>query len=208
MRDQPMREYYAESPLGMDRVRWGPIIGGVAMSLAALLILTILGLAIGFAAFEPGELGTAEFGTAAGIWGIVSALIAFALGGWFAGYTAGLPGNQSGMLNGMMVGVVSIVLMLWFIGSGLSNLLGAVAGNLEAVMQVGQDVAAAPETGAGGAFETAQQNSWVSLAGLLLALAASAAGGWLGGRQHETPVARYSAEERRDIDEQRGRTAA
>jgi len=132
----------ADAPaIGVDRVRWGPILAGVAVALATLLVLTVLGLAVGLAAFQPDEVGARTFGTASAIWGIVSALVAFMLGGWFAAYSAGVTGSGNGTLNGVMVGVTSIVLMLWFVGAGLGNLLGAVAGNLDAVMGVGQQIA-------------------------------------------------------------------
>lgn len=170
--------------IGVDRVRWAPILAGVAVALSSLLVLTVMGLAVGLAAFEPDELGGGTFSTASAIWGIVSGLAAFALGGWFAAYTAGVTGSSNGMLNGMMVGVTAIVLMLWFVGAGLGNLLGAVAGNLDAVMNVGQQVAgtANPAT----VYEQAQTNSWISLAGLLSAVIASGLGGWVGHRERST----------------------
>ncbi|MGE3856549.1 MAG: hypothetical protein AB7G21_06305 [Dehalococcoidia bacterium] len=183
--------------IGVDRVRWGPIIGGVAVSLASLLVLTVLGLAVGLAAFEPDEIGGGTFSTASSIWGIVSALVAFALGGWFAAYSAGVTGSNNGMLNGMMVGVSAIVLMLWFVGAGLGNLLGAVAGNLDAAMGVGQQVTGAADASA--LYDQAQSNSWISLIGLVLALGASGFGGWVGHRERANVFAptRVDAEERR-----------
>jgi len=170
--------------IGVDRVRWAPILAGVAVALSSLLVLTVMGVAVGLAAFEPDELGGGTFSTASAIWGIVSGLAAFALGGWFAAYTAGVTGSSNGMLNGVMVGVTAIVLMLWFVSAGLGNLLGAVAGNLDAVTNVGQQVAgtANPAT----VYEQAQTNSWISLAGLLSALVASGLGGWIGHRERAT----------------------
>ena len=170
--------------IGMDRVRWAPILAGVAVALASLLVLTVMGLAVGLAAFESDELGGGTFTTASAIWGIASGLAAFALGGWFAAYTAGVTGSSNGMLNGVMVGVTAIVLMLWFIGAGLGNLLGAVAGNLDAVMNVGQQVAGTAD--ATMVYEQAQSNSWISLAGLMSALIASGLGGWIGHRERAT----------------------
>lgn len=169
--------------IGVDRVRWGPILAGVAVALATLLVLTVLGLAVGLAAFEPDELGSPMFGTASAIWGIIAAIVAFMLGGWFAAYSAGVTGTGNGTLNGMMVGVTAIVLMLWFVGSGLGNLLGAVAGNLGAVMDVGQQVAGTTDTTV--VFDRAQENSWISLIGLAGAVFASAMGGWVGHRERE-----------------------
>jgi hypothetical protein len=70
-------------------VRWGPIIAGLFTAIATLLILAILGLAIGLTAFEPENTDQRTFGTAGGIWRTFSALVAFFSGGWIAGRTAG-----------------------------------------------------------------------------------------------------------------------
>ena len=76
-----MRPQYAATRVGedvmtvKDRVRWGPILAGLLTTIASMLILTVLGLAIGLSAFEPGE--GDGLGTAAGIWGAVSAVVAF-----------------------------------------------------------------------------------------------------------------------------------
>jgi hypothetical protein len=170
----------------MDRVRWGPIVAGVFTAIASLIVLTVLGLAIGLAAFDPDDLGTATMGNAAAVWGIISAIIAFMLGGYVAAYSGGVTGTDNGALNGVMVGVASIVLMLWFVGAGLGNVLGAVAGNLDAVMQVGSDL-----TGADPAqtYEAARTNSWITLVGLLGALETSALGGVLGHRERSNVFA-------------------
>src|SRR5918997_1682768 len=63
-----------------NRVQWGPIIAGVLTAIATLLILTVLGLAIGASALEPREVGE-SLGVGAAIWGALSAIIAFFLGG-------------------------------------------------------------------------------------------------------------------------------
>ena len=71
-----------------DLVRRGPILAGLATTLATLLVLTVLGTAIGLSAFEPDDAGGTVFTTSAAIWGAVSALVAFFAGGALAGRTA------------------------------------------------------------------------------------------------------------------------
>ena len=51
-----------------NRVQFGPIIAGVLTAIATLLILTVLGLAIGASALEPRDAGE-TLGGAAAIWG-------------------------------------------------------------------------------------------------------------------------------------------
>lgn len=74
-----------------NRVQFGPIIAGVLTTIVTMLILTVLGLAIGASALEPREAGDA-LGMGAAIWGIVSAVISFFLGGWVAAKTAAVAG--------------------------------------------------------------------------------------------------------------------
>jgi len=121
----------AATPLSIttDRVRWGSIIAGLFAALTALVVISVLGLAIGLGNYDAGD-PLRNFGVGAGIWGAVTALIAFFIGGWLAAGTAGVRGRSNGMLNGAMVWVVAIPLLLYMLGSGigsLANTAGSVA---------------------------------------------------------------------------------
>src|ERR671913_1931284 len=70
-----------------DRIRWGPIIAGVVAAFAVLLFLTVLGIALGLSALG-GDDGARTWGTAAGIWGGLTLLVAFFVGGWMAARSA------------------------------------------------------------------------------------------------------------------------
>jgi hypothetical protein len=114
-----------------DLVRWGPVIAGLFAALATLATLTVLGLAIGLSAYDPGDPGS-SFGIGAGIWGAISALISFFVGGWMAGRSSALRGTKSGILNGAMVWFVAIPLLLYLLGSGIGAVVrtaGNVAGS-------------------------------------------------------------------------------
>jgi hypothetical protein len=113
-----------------DMVRWGPVIAGLFAALATLATLTVLGLAIGLSAFDAGDQAS-SFGIGAGIWGAITALISFFVGGWMAGRTSALRGTNSGILNGAMVWFVAIPLLVYLLGSGIGALArtaGSVAG--------------------------------------------------------------------------------
>lgn len=118
-----------------DRVRWGPIIAGIFTALSTLAVLSVLGLAIGASSFDPGDQAR-NFGIGAGIWGALSALLAFGLGGWTAARTAAVAGRSNGLLNGTMVWVVAIPLLLYLLSSGVGSLVntaGRVAGTAATV---------------------------------------------------------------------------
>lgn len=179
-----------------NRVQWGPILAGVITALATMLLLTVLGLAIGASALEPRDVGE-RLGWGALIYGIISALISFFLGGWVAAKTAAVAGPGSGMINGLLVGATSLVLVLWLGGVGVGNALGAVSGNLGDIANFVQDQGVTTQDAQQAADDAQQQaqdvqsyenlrdGAWGTLAGLILPLAASAAGGVVGRNDRE-----------------------
>jgi hypothetical protein len=110
-----------------DRVRWAAVLAGLFAVLATLVVLTVLGLAIGLSTYDAQN--TNAFNIGAGLWGAISALIAFFLGGMLAGRSSALPGHNSGVLNGAMVWIVAIPLIINILGSGIGTLLG-IAGDV------------------------------------------------------------------------------
>lgn len=181
-----------------NRVQWGPIIAGVLTAIAILLILTVLGLAIGASALEPRDAGK-TLGAGAAIWGALSAIIAFFVGGWVAAKTAAVGGPGSGMINGLMVGATILALILWLTGSGIASVVGAVGSNIGDIANVVQDQAQTnpqqaqqaeqqtqqaqqqlQQVDPQQAFETVRDSAWGTLAGLVLPLIAAALGGLLG----------------------------
>lgn len=155
----------------VDRVRWGPVIAGIFAAMATLATLTVLGLAIGLTAFDAGDTNNlGPFGLGAGIWGALSTLISFLVGGWLAARTAAVGGHSNGILNGAMVWFVAIPLLLYALGSGLSGLAktagsiagtavqaGATAAGAAANNPGAQATAAAGVQGAAGALQATAQ---------------------------------------------------
>lgn len=198
-----------------DRVRWGPIMAGLFTALSTLALLSVLGLAIGASSFDAGDQGR-NYGIGAGVWGAISALLAFGLGGWTAARTAAVRGYRNGLLNGTMVWVVAIPLLLYLLSSGVGSLLntaGRVAGTAATVAapvagqatdnpaaQAGaQDAANTAQTTAQGlqaqatdpanqeaAADAIRRAAWGTLASLLFGLGAASLGGYLGARVPHT----------------------
>jgi len=208
-----------------DRVRWGPILAGLFAALSTLAVLGVLGAAIAGSAYDPGDSGRA-FGIGAGIWGALSALLAFALGGWVAARSAAVRGHDNGLLNGAMVWAVAIPVMGYFLASGATRAaetgsnIANTAMQASSRMQSDQQSVASGDAqlasaqspagdgvstggsasatgggsggGAGGnmndpqaqerAADAGARAAWGTLVALLLGLAASAVGGYLGAR--------------------------
>lgn len=180
-----------------DRIRWGPIVAGLVSAIAAMLVLSVLGLAIGLSALKDRADGS-DIASSAAIWSAVSALISFFIGGWVAGRTSAVRKGELGLLNGLMVGAAALTLLLYLTGSGVGNLVGGLGSNIGDIARLGteqvqsgqvnttnaqnqaQDAAQQARDAARKSYDTAKKSAWGTLAGLVLALAASGAGGVLG----------------------------
>jgi hypothetical protein len=192
--------------LRRDRVHWGPIVAGLLTALTALLLLCLLGLAIGLTTLNAGTAATqgappADAGRNSAIWAGVAGIASFLLGGYVAGRTAALFNRGRGALNGALVFMLAVPLILWLAGQGLGTVLGSL-GNFSGALASDPGAALAAQGAAGQAqaaaqsvqpidvaraAEAARNTAWGTLAGSLLGLAASATGGWLGTR-HPTTI--------------------
>lgn len=179
-----------------NRVQWGPILAGIATAIAALLILSVLGLAVGSTALQP-RAADANVATGAAIWGIISAIIAFFLGGWVAAKSAAVGGAGSGTLNGLIVGCAMLALLVWAASTGMGALLGTVSGNIGDIFRLVSGSAAAQQAqqtvSPQDVFNTVKDAAWGTFVGIVLPLIAAALGGWAGHNSYgdvttETPV--------------------
>lgn len=131
------------------RVSWGGVFGGVLVALGFLLLMTALGVAVGVSAVQPGETDAGTLGTGAGIWAGVSLLAALFIGGWVATRVGAIFDGTTGFLEGALVWVVSVLLMLYFAGSGIGLLAGGafrlVGGAAQALGSVVQSSQSAPD---------------------------------------------------------------
>lgn len=125
----------------VDRVRWSAVFAGLFTTISTFILLSVLGIAIGATAFTPGDT-LSGFGTSAGIWSAVSALIAFFIGGMIAARAAAVTGRANGALNGAMVWLVMIPLALYMVSSGIGSTLSALGGVAATGLQVAAPVVA------------------------------------------------------------------
>lgn len=107
-----------------DRIRWGPIVAGIVTAFAVLLFLTVLGIALGLSAIGDENASPQTWGTAAGIWGGLSLLVAFFLGGWLAATAATTLREGDGLLNGFVTGAATLLVLLWLATTAITGALG------------------------------------------------------------------------------------
>ena len=177
-----------------DRVRWGPIWAGLLSAFFALLVLSLLGLAIGATTVNAGAAAQGSINANAGqysaIWAGISAIVAFLLGGYVAGRTAAVHERGWAALNGALVFLLALPILLWLASQGLGALIGnasTIAGGLGINLgQLGATASGAAKsitpTQAQQAADTARNTAWGTLIGVLLGCGASALGGTIGMR--------------------------
>lgn len=100
------------SVLRIRPMSWSGVIAGCIAALGLQLILTMLGLGLGALAVDP--MTEAEPGRGLGIgvivWGILSGIISFGLGGFIASRTATSVNSMSGVLQGGLAWALAAVL--------------------------------------------------------------------------------------------------
>ena len=180
--------------LPTDRVRWGPIWAGLLAAFFTLLVLSLLGLAIGASTVNTGAAvqgsGNQNAGQYSAIWAGISAIIAFLVGGVVAGRTAAVHERGWAALNGALVFLLALPILLWLATQGL----GALIGNANHIANgLGINLGQLSNTATGAAksitpaqaqqaADTARNTAWGTLIGLLLGCGAAALGGTLGTR--------------------------
>jgi hypothetical protein len=192
----------------VDRVRWGPILAGTFVALTALAVLSVLGAAIGLSAYDRGD-DPRTFAAGAGIWGLISMILAFGLGGWVTARSVAIRGGENGLLNGFLVAAVGIPLMLFTLG-GAATLMGHAAtvrygdrtssagiDTYGQATQAGATVRGTDDratdaltTPTGDRREDARRASrntaWGTLIGMVLAIGAASLAGYVGARDDGT----------------------
>lgn len=164
-----------------DRIRWGPILGGIFVAIATQLILSALGTAIGLIG--------ANSGVVTGIWAVVSLLIALFVGSWVAASGCSPMNKKTAMLHGLIFWATTLALSAWLLASGVSGAFGVVASNAGEVLNQAQQpggvnipnqVPNIPTARVEEALDTA---SWYFIIGSLLGLAASLIGASVGAKK-------------------------
>lgn len=117
--------------VAINQVAWGAIFAGVAIGLITQLLLNMIGLGLGLAALDPGTADNPSAGglsIGAGIWWVLSGIIASFVGGWIAGRLAGKPVESTGGWHGVTSWAVTSLIVVYLLTSAVSGVLGGAIG--------------------------------------------------------------------------------
>ena len=142
-----------------SRIAWSAIFAGVVLVFSVELLLNALGAGVGLGLVTPVTGGTptaGSFGAGAGLWLVVSTIIAFVVGGFVAGRLAGAPSRFDGVLHGLVVWGLTLLMVLYFLGAAAGGILSGVfhlAGGAASLASQGAQ-AAGPQVAAAAGVDT------------------------------------------------------
>jgi hypothetical protein len=131
----------------LRRISWGAVLGGAAIVMAVHVSLSLLGFGIGMSTVDPAAGDSpqaASIGIGAGVWWVVSNLIALVIGGYVAARLSGMPLRGDGIIHGALVWAVTLLITMYLLTTSLGSIVGGafnVVGNV--VSGVGRTVAEA-----------------------------------------------------------------
>lgn len=137
---------------GMNRLRrisWGAVFAGALVAIALQMLLSLLGMAIGFWSINPAteENPVAGLGAGTGIWWIITGALSLFVGGWFAGRLANVPNNGDGAMNGAVTWALVFLVGFYFVTTTLGQIVYGVAAPIgDAVAYLGQSATRMADT--------------------------------------------------------------
>lgn len=124
-------------PALLSQAHWGAIFAGALSALGILIVLNLLGLAVGLYVLDPAsrDSNAQAATTTAGVWWAISALVALFVGGWVAGRLAGVPAQLTAALHGVVVWALAVIAAVWLVTSTARAAFGGAAGLLSTAGQ-------------------------------------------------------------------------
>lgn len=104
---------------------WGAIFSGALLTFGCFAILGLLGSAIGFSIFNPGQGDTVGKGTGigVGIYLFVTMVVSFFVGGYVASRLAGMKLRMAAALHGLTAWALVTAVFTFMLGSGISGIV-------------------------------------------------------------------------------------
>lgn len=110
-------------------IRWGAVIAGFAVGVGVHLLLTLIGIAAGFAVVGAGARPEGEtVSVAAAVWNTVSMLIAAFIGGYVAARGSSLRRSSDGILHGVVSWGATVLFFALVTGTVTGNALSGLFG--------------------------------------------------------------------------------
>nr|WP_083469084.1 PhnA-like protein [Methylobacterium variabile] len=143
----------------LNQVSWGAIFAGAVTALVTQVILNLLGVSLGLAsvgtnAADNPAASTVSIG--AGLWFVISGIVASVVGGAIAGRLSGKPLPGAAALHGLVAWAVTTLVVIYLLASAASGLVGGALSTVSGAIGGAGNVV-------GGTVQTAAQAAAPSL---------------------------------------------
>jgi len=118
------KEHIRRVKLGTFRLSWGAILGGAFLAIGLMILLHLLGLAIGLTAVDQSPGGA---GIWIAVWALIVPILAIFLGGLLSGRAAGATNRRGGAMNGLVVWGFSTFVGIILFASAITSVIGTAA---------------------------------------------------------------------------------
>jgi hypothetical protein len=135
-----------------NKISWGAVFAGVAVSMVLQLLLNLLGAGLGAAVIDPASSDNPSATTlsvSTGVWFVLSGLIAAFVGGYVASRVSGRPSRSTGGFHGLTSWAVTTLVIVYLLTTSVGALVGGVFSGLGGIVSsAGSTVATAATTAA------------------------------------------------------------
>ncbi|TAI60808.1 PhnA-like protein [Bradyrhizobium sp. Leo170] len=143
----------------LNQISWGAVFAGATIALVMQMILNMIGIGVGLSTVDVVAGDTPSAGSlsiGAGIWWVISGIVAAAIGGYIAGRLSGKASQSTTAYHGLIAWAVSTLIVVYLLSSAASGLIGgALSTASSALGGAGKAV--------GGSVQTAVQTAAPSL---------------------------------------------
>lgn len=145
-----------DAPLTRRRISWGAIFGGIIVALALQLLFSTLGAGVGLGTVNTNGGSTPDLssiGIGAGVWWVVSSMIALGFGSYVSARLAGLTTRWDGVLHGLVIWGIATLVIFYLLTSLFGSIVGggfSLLGNVASSAGSGLKTAARPIVQAAG----------------------------------------------------------
>lgn len=128
------------------RISWSAVFAGVLVAVVTQMLLTLLGLGVGFGSLDTVEEQnpTAGLGIGTAIWYIISSLLSLFAGGWVAGRLASTPRLFDGVIHGVLTWCLVTLFTVYLLTTAIGKIIGGASSLVSGIVSTaGSGIAAA-----------------------------------------------------------------
>ena len=111
----------------LNQISWGAVFAGATIGLVMQIILNMVGVGVGLSTVDIAAGDTPSAGSlsvGAGIWWVISGIVAAAVGGYIAGRLSGKASQSTTAYHGLIAWAVSTLAVVYLLSSAASGLIG------------------------------------------------------------------------------------